>query len=459
MATNTPLSPESAIQKQPPSFGDALNKFMFDGTIPSRRVLRPRIKPGQEEDAGKAVDRLDSLKTKPASSRGSSTSSSQAKGKSTGKKTKSPQKQSRKRRTGDSDDDNEDSQNSDKNNNSDNNPNFAPYGLIRAGCVVRPARYAGEKGFPAKGPPRSRTQKSESKPKPSSKYAPPSTYSHLSPIPDIFAPNLLLVFVGTNPGIRTAEVGHAYASPTNRFWPLLHESGLTPDRQLRPTEDLKLPELYNYGNTNLVSRPTRDQAELSKTEMEDGTPILEAKLKKWKPESVLIVGKGIWESIWKHKTGKKLTKEQFAFGWQKMRLGVTEEGEEVDGMKMGKWEGARVFVGISTSGLVAGYSKQEKLKLFKELADWVDERRKERGETAPRGLPSEVVEEAARRREREWKALMERSRDGDVKVEDELHAGEAGEGIKQEEVIKEEDVVMGEGEPSENEARKRRRQE
>ncbi|KAI5821466.1 uracil-DNA glycosylase-like protein [Pyronema omphalodes] len=230
--------------------------------------------------------------------------------------------------------------------------------------------------------------------RPASKYAPPSTYSHLSGIPDVLAPNLLCLFVGTNPGLLTASTGHAYASPSNLFWKLLHQGGLTPDCRRPPTDDLKLPELYSLGNTNLVPRPTRDQAELSVQEMENCVPMLEEKVRKWKPEAVAIVGKGIWERCFKVKMGKKLGKD-FKFGWQTERMGV-EDG----------WKGARVFVAVSTSGLVAGYKWDEKLRIMKELGDWVNQRRQERGETAPRGLPEDVVNEAAERREREHREAL-----------------------------------------------------
>ncbi|KAI5859104.1 G/U mismatch-specific uracil DNA glycosylase [Tricharina praecox] len=256
-------------------------------------------------------------------------------------------------------------------------------------------------------------------------YAPPSKYRHLSGIPDATAPGMITLFIGTNPGIRTAETGHAYSAPSNHFWRFLHEAGLTPDRRLHPSEDLRLPELYSLGNTNLVSRPTKDQAELSWKEMEASVPVLEEKIRRWKPESVAVIGKGIWERIYKAKTGTRLGKE-FVFGWQDgWRLGE-DEGEG--------WEGARVFVAISTSGLVAGYSTARKLEIMKELGDWVRIRREERGETAPRGLPEEVVEKAVREREErftqnlvEWQACLEvEELDGEdvkadgVKVEEEV---------------------------------------
>lgn len=48
-------------------------------------------------------------------------------------------------------------------------------------------------------------------------YAPPSQYAHLNELVDILEPNLICVFVGLNPGIRTAMEGHAYSHRSNRF--------------------------------------------------------------------------------------------------------------------------------------------------------------------------------------------------------------------------------------------------
>jgi double-stranded uracil-DNA glycosylase len=47
-------------------------------------------------------------------------------------------------------------------------------------------------------------------------------------LPDLLAPDLRVVFVGTAAGRRSAEVGHYYAGRGNRFWRTLHEVGITP---------------------------------------------------------------------------------------------------------------------------------------------------------------------------------------------------------------------------------------
>ncbi|KAF2435376.1 DNA glycosylase, partial [Tothia fuscella] len=216
--------------------------------------------------------------------------------------------------------------------------------------------------------------------RPSSKYAPPSKYAHLSPLTDILEPNLICVFVGFNPGVRTATSGHAYAHPSNSFWKLLHSSGLT-DRRCRPEEDVDLPRLYAMGNTNIVSRPSKDVAELAKQEVIAGVPILDNKIHKFKPEAVCIVGKSIWEAIWQYRNGKKPTKAEFSYGWQEERHNMGklpwDEGVEVDGDDE-DWVGARVFVATSTSGLSASLKPAEKEAIWKPFGDWVQQRRVER---------------------------------------------------------------------------------
>lgn len=202
----------------------------------------------------------------------------------------------------------------------------------------------------------------------SSRYAPPSKYAHLPKLTDILEPDLIAVFVGTNPGVRTATAGHAYAHPSNLFWRLMHSSGCT-DGRLKPEQDVDLPRLYSLGNTNIVERPSKDAAELSKQEMAAGTPILEAKISSFRPEAVCIVGKGIWEAIWRWRYKREIKKDEFRYGWQddKERMGKSED-----------WDGAPVFVTTSTSGLSASTRPAEKEAIWKPFGQFVSRRREEK---------------------------------------------------------------------------------
>jgi len=174
--------------------------------------------------------------------------------------------------------------------------------------------------------------------------------------------------MGLPAGVATALAQHGFAGPTNKFWRLLHSSGITTVKHTY-VADKSLPALYKVGITNLISRPTRCASELSKDEMLSNVDTVEEKVRKYKPQAICIVGKGIWDAIYERKhLGRKVGKE-FTYGWQVLRLGK-EEG----------WNGARCFVTPSTSGRVAAYSYAFQEELWKELGDWV---KQERGDIKP----------------------------------------------------------------------------
>ncbi|KAL2869818.1 uracil-DNA glycosylase-like protein [Aspergillus lucknowensis] len=182
---------------------------------------------------------------------------------------------------------------------------------------------------------------------------------------DTIPQNLTLLLIGVNPGIMTGTTGFAYAHPSNLFWKLLHWSGITTVRH-PPSDTYRLPELYNIGNTNIVERPTRDASMLSKAEMDAGVPVLEEKIAAKRPEAVCLVGKSIWESVWRARKGRAIRKEEFRYGWQD----PSENMGKCEG-----WDGARVFVATTTSGLAATMSLAEKQAVWNELGSWVVGRR------------------------------------------------------------------------------------
>ena len=74
------------------------------------------------------------------------------------------------------------------------------------------------------------------------------------PLRDRIAPGVRVLFVGINPGIRSAETGHHFAGYSNRFWKLLFDSKLVPE-PIDWRADDRLPE-WGFGITNLVARET-----------------------------------------------------------------------------------------------------------------------------------------------------------------------------------------------------------
>lgn len=114
------------------------------------------------------------------------------------------------------------------------------------------------------------------------------------PLPDVGGPGLRLLLCGINPSLRSAETGHHFARPGNRFWAALQLAGIT-RRRLAPAEQHELPAL-GVGITNLCARPTRRADELAADELLAGALALEALVGHWRPGAVAIVGVGAYRA-------------------------------------------------------------------------------------------------------------------------------------------------------------------
>jgi TDG/mug DNA glycosylase family protein len=157
-----------------------------------------------------------------------------------------------------------------------------------------------------------------------------------------------VLFVGINPGVRSALTGHHFAGYSNRFWRLLHQSGLTPEL-LTPDHDDRLPE-WGFGVTNLIARPTPGIDTLRPDEYVAGTAALRRKVRRWKPEVVAFVGVTLYRSVFSVRT-------PVAVGIQSEHL-----------------EGASVFVLPNPSGRNANYSAAEMLAAFTDLRRYLHRR-------------------------------------------------------------------------------------
>ena len=107
-------------------------------------------------------------------------------------------------------------------------------------------------------------------------------------LPDYLCEGLDIVFVGLNPGLYSAQVGHYFAYKQNRFWPALSASGLVPE-PVGPEDDARLLE-WGIGLTDVVKRPTRGIHELKPVEFRRGAKALQAKIERYKPRIVCFVG-------------------------------------------------------------------------------------------------------------------------------------------------------------------------
>jgi double-stranded uracil-DNA glycosylase len=121
----------------------------------------------------------------------------------------------------------------------------------------------------------------------------------MNPIPDHLKTNLKILFIGYNPSLKSAETGHHYANPHNRFWRLLYQSCLT-SRLYLPIEDQDLLT-YGYGFTNIVERPTRTAEDITREEYQMGREQLHQKILFYCPKIACFVGKGVYEQYRKQR--------------------------------------------------------------------------------------------------------------------------------------------------------------
>jgi double-stranded uracil-DNA glycosylase len=163
---------------------------------------------------------------------------------------------------------------------------------------------------------------------------------------DRIRPGVRVLLVGINPGVKSAQTGHHFAGPSNRFWRLLFESGLVPER-ISHLDDGRLPE-WGLGVTNLVARPSPGIDVLRPAEYIDGWHVLEKKIDRYRPEIVAFVGVTIYRSLLKV-LGGKATK-------------VIEPG-----FQHATVHDARIFVLPNPSGRNANYSYDEMLAAFSAL--------------------------------------------------------------------------------------------
>ncbi len=118
---------------------------------------------------------------------------------------------------------------------------------------------------------------------------------NLPELPDLLAPGLRLVFVGYNPSVPAAKLGHYYAGKQNHFYPMLAMSGLTP-RLLTAEEDVLLPS-FGIGLTDLCKTPTAQASHLPPGALRAGRAALREKLERCAPAWVCFNGLGLYRAF------------------------------------------------------------------------------------------------------------------------------------------------------------------
>ena len=157
---------------------------------------------------------------------------------------------------------------------------------------------------------------------------------------DILAPNLKAIFIGLNPSAGAAATGHHFESRSNRFWPVLHQAGFTPEL-IRAADGRSLLD-YGYGVTAAVARATVSAAEVAHAEYLEGGSVLAARLKKLKPHYAAFLGKAAYAAI----AGQR---------------------DLVWGRQAEKFAGARVWVLPNPSGLNRNFTLKALVEAYREL--------------------------------------------------------------------------------------------
>ena len=128
---------------------------------------------------------------------------------------------------------------------------------------------------------------------------------------DVLTRNLAVVVCGSAAGRRSAQLGHYYAGPGNRFWSTLAEIGLTP-RILVPTESGQLLG-YAIGLTDLANGPagSDDQLRFARAD----AIALRAKVVLYQPRYLCFNGK--------RGASEFLRRNSMDYGVQSERIGRT----------------------------------------------------------------------------------------------------------------------------------------
>lgn len=163
---------------------------------------------------------------------------------------------------------------------------------------------------------------------------------------DRIQPGVSVLFVGINPGIRSALTGHHFAGFSNRFWKLLYDAKLVPE-PITFEDDDRLPE-WGYGITNIVPRPTASIDTLEREEYIAGRATLRAKIARFEPAVVALVGVTVYRAMFPEQKGL-------------VRLG--RQAETI--------ADATVFVLPNPSGRNANFSYAEMLAAFRGLKRYV----------------------------------------------------------------------------------------
>ena len=161
---------------------------------------------------------------------------------------------------------------------------------------------------------------------------------------DHVRPKAHILFVGINPGLRSAAVGHHFAGASNRFWKLLFDSGLV-DQRLTYEDDWRLPK-WHLGLTNIIGRSSVGIGVLRPAEYQAGMNALVSKIRHYQPRTVALLGVTIFRRLFPDLCGVRLL---------------------CPGPTSARLAGVPIFLLPNPSGRNAHYSYEAMLMAFRKL--------------------------------------------------------------------------------------------
>jgi TDG/mug DNA glycosylase family protein len=134
-------------------------------------------------------------------------------------------------------------------------------------------------------------------------------------LPDLLGPDVRLLFVGINPGLRSVAVQADFGGSGNRFYPALYRAGIV-DRVINAgagfkPDDLAQLKQRGVGITKLVESATARADELSAVELVQGARMLAERVPSIRPRAIALLG---------------ITAYRVAFERPKAKVGLQPEG-------------------------------------------------------------------------------------------------------------------------------------
>src|SRR5260370_32148768 len=126
-------------------------------------------------------------------------------------------------------------------------------------------------------------------------------------LPDHLRKGMKLVIIGCHPTESSVRVGHYYAGRDNEFWPIIFESGVVPE-PFDYRDDKRVIE-FGIGLTDLVKRPSKTAAGITREGFAEGRIVLSQKCEEFAARVVAFHGQMSDELFAQSKCNLGLQKE------------------------------------------------------------------------------------------------------------------------------------------------------